>query len=61
MNLLTSGEALTADRAVMDWRWAFTLDATGATSSRLVARVRADYRPRWLVVLFPPCSNLFTS
>ena len=37
----------------MDCSWAFTLDATGATSCRLLARVRADYRPRWLVVLFP--------
>lgn len=32
MNLLTSGEALNADRVVMNWSWAFTLVATGATS-----------------------------
>ena len=53
MNLLTSGEALPSDEAVMDWSWAFTLVATGATSCRLLVRVRADSRPRWLVVLFP--------
>jgi hypothetical protein len=51
MNVLTSGVAPNADRVVMDWSWAFTL-ATGASSCRLLARVRADYRPRWLVVLF---------
>ena len=53
MNLLTSAEATPDDRAVMDWSWAFILVPTGATSCRLLARVRADYRPHWLFVLFP--------
>jgi hypothetical protein len=53
MNLLTSAEATPDDRAVMDWSWAFILIPTGTRSCRLLARVRADYRPHWLVVLFP--------
>jgi hypothetical protein len=53
MNLLTSGEALPTDRAVMNWSWAFILVPTGETSCRLLARVRADYRPHLLFVLFP--------
>jgi hypothetical protein len=37
----------------MNWSWAFILIPTGTRSCRLLARVRADYRPHWLVVLFP--------
>jgi hypothetical protein len=51
MNLRTGGAAGPHDRAVLDWTWAFVLVPTGGSSCRLVARVRASYRPRAVAVL----------
>jgi hypothetical protein len=42
------------DRVVLDWTWAFVLVPVGPRSSRLLVRVRADYRPRALGVLIRP-------
>jgi hypothetical protein len=53
MNLLTAAPAGDGDRAVLDWTWAFALTPVNEASCRLLARVRADYRPRWLRLLMP--------
>lgn len=53
MNLLTAAPARERDRAVFDWTWAFVLAPVNETSGRLLARVRADYRPSWLRPLMP--------
>ena len=53
MSLLTAGEASEGNRAVLDWTWAFVLTPVNEDSCRLLARVRADYRPRWLLPLLP--------
>jgi hypothetical protein len=53
MNLLTAAPARDGDRAVLDWTWAFALTPVNEASCRLLARVRADYRPRWLRLLMP--------
>lgn len=53
MNLFTAEPAHQPDPAVLDWTWTFVLASTGETSSRLLARVRADYRPPWLRPLLP--------
>jgi hypothetical protein len=49
MGLLTAAPAREEDRAILDWTWAFVLTPVDEGSCRLVARVRADYRPRWLL------------
>jgi hypothetical protein len=53
MSLLTAAPAREADRAIFDWTWAFVLTPVDERSCRLVVRVRADYRPRWLLPLLP--------
>jgi hypothetical protein len=53
MNLLTAAPARAPDPAVLDWTWAFVLMPMNETSCRLLARVRADYRPSWLRPLIP--------
>jgi hypothetical protein len=53
MNVLSSAPARDGDRVVLDWTWAFVLIPVGASSSRLLARVRADYRP-WAIGLLLP-------
>ena len=53
MNLLTAAPAREGEPAVLDWTWAFLLHPVGAASCRLIARVRAEYRPRWLLPLIP--------
>ena len=53
MNLLTAVPARDDDPAVLDWTWAFLLHPVSEASCRLVARVRAEYRPRWLLPLMP--------
>jgi hypothetical protein len=53
MNLLTAAPARQSDPAVFDWTWAFVLTPVNETSCRLLARVRADYRPSWLRPLMP--------
>lgn len=53
MNLLAGAAAREGDRAVLDWTWAFVLTPVGDESCRLLARVRADYHPRWLWVFMP--------
>jgi hypothetical protein len=53
MNLLTAAPAHQRDAAVFDWTWAFVLMPVNETSCRLLARVRADYRPSWLRPLMP--------
>ena len=53
MNALTGGPARDGDPAALDWSWAFVVVPTGPESCRLLARVRADYRPRALGVLIP--------
>lgn len=52
MSVLTGAPARDGDRAVLDWTWAFVLLPAGR-ASRLLVRVRADYRPRALGVLVP--------
>ena len=54
MGLLTGAPARDSDHAVLDWTWAFVVVPAGSRSSRLLVRVRADYRPRALSMLFPP-------
>ena len=53
MSLLTAAPAREADRAIFDWTWAFVLTPVDERLCRLVVRVRADYRPRWLLPLLP--------
>jgi hypothetical protein len=53
MDPLTGAPAADDARAVLDWSWAFTLLPTDTRSCRLVARVRADYRPHALGLLIP--------
>ena len=53
MSMLTGAPARDGDHAVLDWTWAFVVVPAGSRSSRLLVRVRADYRPRALGVLFP--------
>ena len=53
MNLLTAGPAHAGEPAILDWTWAFVLTPVNEGSCRLLARVRADYRPRWLLPLMP--------
>jgi hypothetical protein len=53
MNALTGGPARDGDPVALDWSWAFVVVPTGQQSCRLLARVRADYRPRALGVLIP--------
>ncbi len=53
MNLLTATPAHEPHPAVLDWTWAFVLTQVNETSCRLLARVRADYRPSWLRPLLP--------
>ena len=53
MSMLTGAPARDGDHAVLDWTWAFVLVPAGPRSSRLLVRVKADYRPRALGMLFP--------
>jgi hypothetical protein len=53
MNLLTAAPAHDSDPAILDWTWAFVLAPVSEASCRLLARVRADYRPSWLRPLLP--------
>jgi hypothetical protein len=53
MSMLTGAPARDGDHAVLDWTWAFVVVPAGSGSSRLLVRVRADYRPRALGMLFP--------
>jgi hypothetical protein len=53
MNEFTAGPASDDGRAVLDWTWAFVLIPAEGGSCRLLARVRADYRPRWLWLFVP--------
>jgi hypothetical protein len=53
MGLLTGAPARDGDHAVLDWTWAFVVVPDGPRSSRLLVRVRADYRPRAVRMLFP--------
>lgn len=53
MNLLTAAPAREGDPAILDWTWAFLLHPVNEVSCRLLARVRAEYRPRWLLPLMP--------
>lgn len=53
MSLLTAAPARESDRAIFDWTWAFVLTPADDNSCRLLARVRADYRPQWLLLLLP--------
>lgn len=51
MNVLAGTVAGPDDRAVLEWSWAFVLVPTGDSSCRLIARVRAPYRPRAVALL----------
>ena len=53
MNALTGATARADDRVALDWSWSFVLLPLGPRSCRLLARVRADYRPRALGLLIP--------
>jgi hypothetical protein len=53
MNALTGAPARHDDRVALDWSWAFVLVPVRPGSCRLLARVRADYRPRALGLLIP--------
>jgi hypothetical protein len=53
MNALTGATARAGDRVLLDWTWSFVLVPVGPGSSRLLIRVRADYRPRALGLLIP--------
>jgi hypothetical protein len=53
MNALTGAPARDGDRVLLNWTWAFVLIPVGASSCRLLARVRADYRPRAIGLLIP--------
>ena len=54
MDMLTGASASSRSRAVMDWTWAFNLMPThGDADCRLVVRVRADVRPRLLLLAIP--------
>jgi hypothetical protein len=53
MNLLTASPARDGDPAILDWTWAFLLHPVNEATCRLLARVRADYRPRWLLPFVP--------
>ena len=53
MNAFTATPAHEGDRAVLDWTWTFALFPAHEDSSRLLVRVRADYRPRWLFAFIP--------
>jgi hypothetical protein len=53
MSLLTAAPADDDDAAIFDWTWAFVLHPVNEGSCRLLVRVRADYRPRWLLPLMP--------
>jgi hypothetical protein len=53
MGLLTAAPARESDRAILNWTWAFVLTPADDDSCRLLIRVRADYRPRWLLPLLP--------
>jgi hypothetical protein len=53
MNALTGAPARDGDRVLLDWTWAFVVVPAGPRSCRLIARVRADYRPRSLGLLIP--------
>jgi hypothetical protein len=53
MNLRTAMQARDGDPAVLDWTWVFVLTPVSDSSCRLLARVRADYRPAWLRPLLP--------
>lgn len=50
MNPFTAAPWKEGDPAMFDWTWAFVLTPVDDHSCRLVARVRADYRPSWLSV-----------
>jgi hypothetical protein len=51
MNLLTAAPADDDDPAIFDWTWAFVLHPVNEVSCRLLVRVRAEHRPRWLLPL----------
>jgi hypothetical protein len=53
MNLFTAAPAHEPDPVVLDWTWTFVVASIDEASSRLLARVRADYRPPWLRPLLP--------
>jgi hypothetical protein len=53
MNALTGAPARDGDRVLLNWTWAFVLVPVGASTCRLLARVRADYRPRAIGLLIP--------
>ena len=53
MNLLTGAPARDDDRVVLDWTRVFVLLPVEASTCRLLARVRADYRPRAIGLLIP--------
>ncbi len=53
MNLLTAAPARDSDPAIFDWTWVFVLTPANEASCRLLARVRAEYRPRWLLPFMP--------
>jgi hypothetical protein len=53
MNLFTAAPAHEPDPVVLDWTWTFVVISIDDASSRLLARVRADYRPPWLRPLLP--------
>ncbi|MEJ7901509.1 MAG: hypothetical protein WKF63_06650 [Thermomicrobiales bacterium] len=53
MNVLTALPARKGDRAILDWTWSFVLASVDHDSCRLVFRVRADYRPRFLGAFIP--------
>ena len=53
MNLLTAAPAHDGDPAILDWTWAFAVTPVNEASCRLLARVRAGYRPPWLRPLMP--------
>jgi hypothetical protein len=43
---------LQSDSASMDWSWAFVLEPAGPGTTRLLARVRADFQPQPLGKIF---------
>ncbi|MDX6455432.1 MAG: hypothetical protein QOD48_1539 [Gaiellaceae bacterium] len=53
MNLFTAAPAHEPDPVVLDWTWTFVVISIDEASSRLLVRVRADYRPPWLRPLLP--------
>jgi hypothetical protein len=53
MNALTGAPARDGDRVLLNWTWAFVLIPVGTSSCRLLARVRADYRPQAIGLLIP--------